>query len=417
MPLTSSSDLLAQLPSSLTSPLLENLSESLDVTGNLLNPFQKEPLVKKNLIALDGVPLSKNKLPSPQVMPLFMILEKPQGPGKDLQPNFGSTRDADFSALSVDPTEVSFPHNQSMVSNHLEMEENMFNFPCLEEDQQAFSECNNSNLGAKQADMDMNFYLSGDIVDQPFIGGTIDEMDHKSVGGVLSFPMDSELHKVLGSTLHREGNQYLWDPTVLGEDVCGNLDFICHRDLTEGTDLLVKDSNEFGKGGDDGHLLDAMVANTYGDSDNTTSNRSKSVWSPNTSAGQFAVSCQTQSQSEGGILVGGDSVPWSNMSSEIGKIVSKSGASSFKSMMNTLIDEEQQIKGFRYMQSRGGVKFSRVSKRKASAGETYRPRPRDRQMIQDRIKELRELVPNGAKVVTHSVLVSFILLFWCFLCH
>lgn len=38
------------------------------------------------------------------------------------------------------------------------------------------------------------------------------------------------------------------------------------------------------------------------------------------------------------------------------------------------------------------------SKKRARPGESCRPRPRDRQLIQDRIKELRELVPNGAKV-------------------
>lgn len=41
---------------------------------------------------------------------------------------------------------------------------------------------------------------------------------------------------------------------------------------------------------------------------------------------------------------------------------------------------------------------SKNSKKRARPGESCRPRPRDRQLIQDRIKDLRELVPNGAKV-------------------
>ncbi|KAG4186706.1 hypothetical protein ERO13_A08G060275v2 [Gossypium hirsutum] len=41
---------------------------------------------------------------------------------------------------------------------------------------------------------------------------------------------------------------------------------------------------------------------------------------------------------------------------------------------------------------------------KARPGENPRPRPRDRQLIQDRIKELRELVPNGAKCSIDSLL-------------
>ncbi|OMP09740.1 hypothetical protein COLO4_05164 [Corchorus olitorius] len=44
------------------------------------------------------------------------------------------------------------------------------------------------------------------------------------------------------------------------------------------------------------------------------------------------------------------------------------------------------------------------SKKRAKPGENPRPRPRDRQLIQDRIKELRELVPNGAKCSIDSLL-------------
>ncbi|CAA0841339.1 Transcription factor LHW [Striga hermonthica] len=40
---------------------------------------------------------------------------------------------------------------------------------------------------------------------------------------------------------------------------------------------------------------------------------------------------------------------------------------------------------------------SKPSRKRSKPGENPRPRPRDRQMIQDRVKELREIVPNGAK--------------------
>ncbi|PIA36456.1 hypothetical protein AQUCO_03400381v1 [Aquilegia coerulea] len=40
----------------------------------------------------------------------------------------------------------------------------------------------------------------------------------------------------------------------------------------------------------------------------------------------------------------------------------------------------------------------KVNRKRARPGESCRPRPRDRQLIQDRVKELRELVPNGSKV-------------------
>ena len=44
------------------------------------------------------------------------------------------------------------------------------------------------------------------------------------------------------------------------------------------------------------------------------------------------------------------------------------------------------------------------NRKRLKPGENPRPRPKDRQMIQDRVKELREIVPNGAKVCLFSFL-------------
>ncbi|KAL3328556.1 hypothetical protein AABB24_035942 [Solanum stoloniferum] len=46
----------------------------------------------------------------------------------------------------------------------------------------------------------------------------------------------------------------------------------------------------------------------------------------------------------------------------------------------------------------------KMHKKRARPGESCRPRPRDRQLIQDRIKELRDLVPNGSKCSIDSLL-------------
>ncbi|XP_065038572.1 transcription factor LHW-like isoform X3 [Musa acuminata AAA Group] len=47
---------------------------------------------------------------------------------------------------------------------------------------------------------------------------------------------------------------------------------------------------------------------------------------------------------------------------------------------------------------------AKVVKKRARPGESTRPRPKDRQQIQDRLKELRELVPNGAKCSIDALL-------------
>ncbi|RRT65173.1 hypothetical protein B296_00032663 [Ensete ventricosum] len=48
---------------------------------------------------------------------------------------------------------------------------------------------------------------------------------------------------------------------------------------------------------------------------------------------------------------------------------------------------------------------AKVVKKRARPGESNRPRPKDRQQIQDRVKELREIVPNAAKLKHQSGVV------------
>ncbi|KAH9603935.1 hypothetical protein KSS87_018019 [Heliosperma pusillum] len=46
----------------------------------------------------------------------------------------------------------------------------------------------------------------------------------------------------------------------------------------------------------------------------------------------------------------------------------------------------------------------KANRKRLKPGESPRPRPKDRQMIQDRVKELREIVPNGSKCSIDSLL-------------
>lgn len=55
------------------------------------------------------------------------------------------------------------------------------------------------------------------------------------------------------------------------------------------------------------------------------------------------------------------------------------------------------------------------NRKRLKPGENPRPRPKDRQMIQDRVKELREIVPNGAKVTHSSSFVPHCLLTFYYL--
>ncbi|XP_076960989.1 transcription factor EMB1444-like [Bidens hawaiensis] len=159
----------------------------------------------------------------------------------------------------------------------------------------------------------------------------------------FNFPAGCELYEALGPTFYPQNNDYNWQKV---NDIPG----------TSSSNLLTKSGPE--------DLLEAVVGNV----------------------------CQTESEFS-------NSVKWveprfSDMQA------SGSGCYSFESSL-----------GFSSAShSRGGESLERsqeranAPKKRAKPGESNRPRPRDRQLIQDRIKELRELVPNGSKCSIDSLL-------------
>lgn len=98
-------------------------------------------------------------------------------------------------------------------------------------------------------------------------------------------------------------------------------------------------------------------------------------------------SCSKSSQS---LLMSAEKTP--NSSSHIEHMIQSSGRS-----MSSKGFSSNCPSGYSEQLDRHSVP-AKSSKKRARPGENSKPRPRDRQLIQDRIKELRELVPNGAKV-------------------
>ncbi|PKU84082.1 Transcription factor LHW [Dendrobium catenatum] len=60
--------------------------------------------------------------------------------------------------------------------------------------------------------------------------------------------------------------------------------------------------------------------------------------------------------------------------------------------------------GSAFNQTKKTEESAKVIRKRARPGESTRPRPKDRQQIQDRVKELREIVPNGAKCSIDALL-------------
>ena len=75
-----------------------------------------------------------------------------------------------------------------------------------------------------------------------------------------------------------------------------------------------------------------------------------------------------------------------------------------KSQVGLWIDDSYSITGASAVLSlpQKAEEHKKVTRKRARPGESTRPRPKDRQLIQDRIKELRGIIPNGGKVLLLS---------------
>ncbi|CAK7342806.1 unnamed protein product [Dovyalis caffra] len=309
---------------------------------------------------------------------------------KDKQPEAFKYENKNKSPLPIF-TDLSTP-SESLSASQLGMvESKLFELSYLMEELQAYSDCSEYNVGwfGEPLDGKMNTYPAADIAEQPSGGKDANDAYHKNTNSCLSFPNGSELHKALGPPFRCQTNEKTLDPSFLLEDSCGSSNFICNEDLSARIEpsLFSREGVEF--------LLESVVGNSYSSSDDTSSNRSHSFKSSERLSQHFLSSSQNQFQAS--TLEGDDLAPWSHLASAC---ISGSGytdtSAALGSMMSTIFDQEQQEKSCSYTQPRKGQKMSSVARSRARPGENQKSRPRDRQLIQDRVKELRELIPNGS---------------------
>ncbi|XP_038998694.1 transcription factor EMB1444-like isoform X2 [Hibiscus syriacus] len=275
--------------------------------------------------------------------------------------------------ISIPPVsldELPSPLSQSVSVDLLAIgESELFSLYFLKEELETYPECNAYGTG-----------VSGEILDevtnpypvQYFLEPPFEDYD---IDGFLNFPKDCELQKVLGQGFERQGNKYLLESSFLSGDA-----------FRDGFDA---------KRGDAGYLLQAVVDHVN-DVSVDIANRSACIVA---SSGQLPLSPRPQG-------VKTDSISSSRLMSAFAGGVKSSPISkisaSFKSTVSAVIDYENLGNDGCYIQSRKGKKQSAACKRRP--GDNPRPRPKNRQMIQDRLKELRELVPNGPKYSIDALL-------------
>ncbi|MFS8007713.1 putative transcription factor bHLH family [Helianthus anomalus] len=151
------------------------------------------------------------------------------------------------------------------------------------------------------------------------------------------------------------------------------------------------------------HLLDAVVSKIH--SSSTPVTYSSSVWANRGTS-------LTQNELINGAKCLKNTGVTSSFSYKSG--ISKEDAGNFSdtssiisSQVGSWADQRREVKkdyGFASGYAKKTDEISKSNRKRLKPGENPRPRPKDRQMIQDRVKELREIVPNSAKCSIDALL-------------
>ncbi|XP_075490129.1 transcription factor EMB1444 isoform X4 [Primulina tabacum] len=189
------------------------------------------------------------------------------------------------------------------------------------------------------------------------------------------FSSGYELYEALGPSFRKQ-NGYVW------EEGKKNSDMVIENPEGMGSSSLLMENPDM-------HLLDALVVKVSGKDDDANT----------------AKSCQETEES----LFSAERTPCSSVGTIRSTGYSFDRATS--SSLNSVPCGVESLKGLLSpSSSRGSGLLERprepvkMNKKRTRTGENSRPRPRDRQLIQDRIKELRELVPSGSKCSIDSLL-------------
>lgn len=205
--------------------------------------------------------------------------------------------------------------------------------------------------------------------------------------GLLNEP---ELHKALGMTYAEDFNN-CFSNTTLGSSVS-----ISKSGASEYHDYIFDDASACFVTESETDLLDAVVSSLQFCPDDS-SIEGKLCRSLGNDCLELFDSCLTENKCESSVLDLGSFLPTNQQGSpSLSKAEGfiNSPTNSCKSFCMSTTEDQINHK----TKLHNGRKLPVLNKRGARNGNNHKQRPRDRQLIQDRVKELRGLIPNGSKV-------------------
>lgn len=365
--------------SSVKECLVENLLSSSSLIGNLPNPIKSQQSWGRD----------------------FMAFDNGQKNGDEIFPS-------DHHPYPLFAPEDDFPH-QIVTAQVMEMDEE----PCGEASiwkiiyGELLGDPNNAIFDHRlceeeitQISMNLpdNSHLSHDVHDISFAENMSDETLWKNFEAgtiiddqLLSFPTYCELHKALGSGSLERHADHTWNisSSKTGQANC-----------TLGTyETIIEESKAWlANGNDTGLLLDAVITHSRNGSDDGASEASRYTKSYSSSSEKLSDSCLTQCKAEINPMRFDDSQLLAN---------ENGAAGTFDGLMDS--PRQYSSNGSNLFsngghQKKGTSKLHPIAKRRGKSNDLHKPRPRDRQLIQDRVKELRELIPNGSKCSIDALL-------------
>lgn len=292
----------------------------------------------------------------------------------------------------------------------------MSTFYCLEDRQSVFPSINQKLISGHRSIRDL--YVE-DLEHRDDDKGYRKEFDEDTNfitdHAYLSFPSKSELHEALGPSLMGH-EDCMWDAFVSKADEWSKPPAYCQISLPEVHSPAFDDVDVWCTS-ERTDLLDVVIEELLHTPDD---NESKYVRSCSNSPSKCSDSCLTQCRTEDDALDLGELVSCKaeDDAFDLGESVRHSGKrvmlpivnagftsalarTSDKSVASVPVPEKQRIAS---EQIKKETKSTKINKKRNNTADDRRPKPRDRQLIQDRIKELRGLIPDGSKCSIDALL-------------
>ncbi|KAF8111149.1 hypothetical protein N665_0076s0144 [Sinapis alba] len=173
----------------------------------------------------------------------------------------------------------------------------------------------------------------------------------------------------------------------------------CENSWGTRTELLTRELSDFrviqemgsSLTGTDHHLLDAVVSGACSSSTKQISDESCKTTMTKVSSNS-SVTTPSQNSPQGILYEKKHGTPMGLYGSQISSWVEQAHSLKREGTPRVVMNKNETAKP------------TSSNRKRLKPGENPRPRPKDRQMIQDRVKELREIIPNGAKCSIDALL-------------